>query len=88
MITAGIGRYGPFVKMGSTYANIPEDESVLEIGLNRAVALINEKQKKVKDKAAPGTELGATPSGRKTNYPERRSLRALCQAWSHQCNHP
>ena len=61
MITAGIGRYGPFVKMGSTYANIPEDESVLEIGLNRAVALINEKQKKVKDKAAPGTELGLHP---------------------------
>ncbi|MDA8603376.1 type I DNA topoisomerase [Alphaproteobacteria bacterium] len=61
MITAGIGRYGPFVKMGLTYANIPEDESVLEIGLNRAVALINEKQKKVKDKAAPGTELGLHP---------------------------
>ena len=61
MITAGVGRYGPFVKMGSTYANIPEDESVLEIGLNRAVALINEKQKKVKAKTAPGTKLGAHP---------------------------
>ena len=61
MITAGIGRYGPFVNMGSTYANIPEDESVFEIGLNRAVALINEKQKKVKDKGTPGTELGVHP---------------------------
>ena len=48
MVTAGIGRFGPFVKKGSTYANIPKDESVLEIGLNRAVALIVEKQSKMK----------------------------------------
>ncbi|MGB1160227.1 MAG: type I DNA topoisomerase [Alphaproteobacteria bacterium] len=65
MITAGIGRFGPFVKMGSTYANIPKDESVLEIGLNRAVALIVEKQEKVKAKGAPGTELGVHPSDEK-----------------------
>jgi len=65
MITAGIGRFGPFIKMGSTYANIPKDESVLEIGLNRAVALIVEKQEKVKAKGAPGTELGVHPSDEK-----------------------
>jgi DNA topoisomerase-1 len=41
-ITAGIGRYGPYVKHGSTYVSIPADESVLDIGLNRAVALIAE----------------------------------------------
>ena len=65
MITAGIGRFGPFVKLGTTYANIPKDESVLEIGLNRAVALIVEKQEKVKAKGAPGTELGIHPSDEK-----------------------
>jgi len=65
MITAGIGRFGPFVKLGTTYANIPKDESVLEIGLNRAVALIVEKQEKVKAKGAPGTELGMHPSDEK-----------------------
>ena len=65
MITAGIGRFGPFVKLGTTYANIPKDESVLEIGLNRAVALIVEKQEKVKAKGAPGTELGVHPSDEK-----------------------
>jgi DNA topoisomerase-1 len=41
-ITAGIGRYGPYVKHGSTYVSLPADESVLDIGLNRAVALIAE----------------------------------------------
>ncbi|MHA1599648.1 MAG: type I DNA topoisomerase [Alphaproteobacteria bacterium] len=41
-ITAGIGRYGPYVKHGPTYVSIPADESVLDIGLNRAVTLIAE----------------------------------------------
>ena len=38
---------------------------MLEIGLNRAVALIVEKQEKVKAKGAPGTELGMHPSDEK-----------------------
>ena len=42
-VTAGIGRYGPYVKRGSTYRSIPADEDVLTIGLNRAVTLIAEK---------------------------------------------
>jgi len=41
-ITAGIGRYGPYVKHGSTYVSVPADENVLDIGLNRAVTLIAE----------------------------------------------
>ena len=43
-ITAGIGRYGPWVRHGRTYAAIPADEDVLTIGLNRAVTLIAEKE--------------------------------------------
>jgi DNA topoisomerase-1 len=39
-ITAGIGRFGPYVKRGSTYKSIPADEDVLTIGLNRAVDLL------------------------------------------------
>jgi len=66
MITAGIGRFGPFVKKGSTYANIPKDESVLEIGLNRAVALIVEKEEKTKARGgSTGTEIGKHPSDEK-----------------------
>jgi DNA topoisomerase-1 len=41
MITAGIGRFGPYVKHGSNYVSLKEDD-VLTIGLNRAVTLIAE----------------------------------------------
>ncbi|WP_417308515.1 type I DNA topoisomerase [Devosia sp.] len=42
-ITAGIGRYGPFVLHDKTYANLPDVEEVFTVGLNRAVDLIAEK---------------------------------------------
>ncbi|MEX0921223.1 MAG: type I DNA topoisomerase [Rhodovibrionaceae bacterium] len=48
-IVAGIGRYGPYVKRGSTYKSLPNDDeplAVLEIGLNRAVALLAEAPKR------------------------------------------
>jgi len=41
-ILAGVGRFGPYVKHGTKYKSIPADESVLEIGMNRAVALLAE----------------------------------------------
>jgi DNA topoisomerase-1 len=41
-IVAGVGRFGPYVKHGSKYKTIPADESVLDIGMNRAVALLAE----------------------------------------------
>ncbi len=41
-ILAGVGRFGPYVKHGSKYKSIPADESVLDIGMNRAVALLAE----------------------------------------------
>ncbi|MSO71437.1 MAG: type I DNA topoisomerase [Alphaproteobacteria bacterium] len=45
-ITAGIGRFGPYVKHGSTYASVPDAREVLDIGVNRAVALIADKAKR------------------------------------------
>ncbi len=42
MIQAGIGRFGPFLKRGTLYANIPAGDEVLTIGLNRAVVLLAE----------------------------------------------
>ncbi|MEE2932930.1 MAG: type I DNA topoisomerase [Pseudomonadota bacterium] len=41
MITAGIGRFGPYIKHGSIYISLKEDD-VLSIGLNRAVTLFAE----------------------------------------------
>ena len=43
-IRAGIGRYGPWLRHEDTSAAIPADEDVLAIGINRAVALIADKE--------------------------------------------
>ena len=43
-ILAGIGRYGPWLRHEDTYAAIPADEDVLAIGINRAVALVTDKE--------------------------------------------
>jgi DNA topoisomerase-1 len=68
MIYAGIGRYGPYVQHGSTYANLPDAEEVFDVGLNRAVALLAEKLqgggRGGRGRAAPAAlkELGAHPA--------------------------
>ncbi len=41
-ITAGIGRYGPFLRHDGSYVSIPADDDVVTIGLNRAVSLLAE----------------------------------------------
>jgi len=64
MIEAAIGRYGPYVKHGKTYANLPSADEVFEIGLNRAVTLIAEKKANPRGRgqaAKPLRELGAHP---------------------------
>ncbi len=42
-ITAGLGRYGPFILHDGTYANVESIEDVFTIGLNRAVTVLAEK---------------------------------------------
>ncbi len=39
-IEAGIGRFGPFVKMGGIFASLDRDDDVLAVGLNRAVDVL------------------------------------------------
>ena len=68
MISAGIGRYGPFVLHDGTYANLETVEDVFSIGLNRAVTVLAEKKSKFangKGRAAPAAlkELGEHPDG-------------------------
>ena len=60
MVTAGLGRYGPFVKLGSTYASLSKDDDVLTIGLNRAVDLIVAQREK-RGGANAGVEIGKHP---------------------------
>ncbi len=47
-IEAGVGRFGPYVKMGAIYASLDRDDDVLHVGLNRAVDLIGKKQDSIR----------------------------------------
>lgn len=42
-IEAGIGRFGPYVKMGAVFGSLDRDDNVLALGLNRAVDLLAKK---------------------------------------------
>ncbi len=63
VILAGVGRFGPYVKHGPKYKSVPSDESVLDIGMNRAVALLAE-AKNPRGRAAvkPIRSIGNHPS--------------------------
>ncbi|WP_334175554.1 type I DNA topoisomerase, partial [Pseudoxanthobacter sp.] len=65
MITAGIGRFGPFINNAGVYANLPSVEDVFTVGINRAVTLLAEKKEKGgrgRGAAAPGRALGDHPT--------------------------
>lgn len=64
-ITAGIGRFGPFVRHEKTYASLEAGDEVFDVGLNRAVTLIAEKVAKGPSRrfgADPGKPLGEHPT--------------------------
>jgi DNA topoisomerase-1 len=64
-ITAGIGRFGPFVRHDKTYASLEAGDEVFDIGLNRAVTLIAEKALKGPSRrfgADPGKAIGDHPT--------------------------
>ena len=64
-ITAGVGRFGPFVRHIKTYASLEAGDDVYNVGLNRAVTLIAEKILKGPSKrfgADPGTPVGEYPA--------------------------
>jgi DNA topoisomerase-1 len=48
-IEAGVGRFGPYVKMGAIFASLDRDDDVLHIGLNRAMDLIGKKQDSIRN---------------------------------------
>ncbi|MSP02539.1 MAG: type I DNA topoisomerase [Acetobacteraceae bacterium] len=53
-IQVGIGRFGPYVRMGALFGSLDKDDDVLSIGINRAVDLIAKKMASVRT-------LGAHP---------------------------
>jgi DNA topoisomerase-1 len=69
-ILVNLGRYGPYVQHGKTYANLGKDDDVLEIGGNRAIDLIVAKESGVgngfrRGAADPGRVVGQDPESGK-----------------------
>ncbi len=66
MIEAGIGRFGPFIKHGSVYANIKDVDEVFTIGMNRAIEELAKKAARGGARtgaaATPLKELGEHPT--------------------------
>ena len=60
MITAAIGRFGPYIKLGGTYVSLKGDDDVLTIGLNRAIHLMANVPRK-----DPPREIGKHPKDKK-----------------------
>ena len=48
VMEAGIGRFGPYIRMGSIYASLDRDDDVLTVGANRAVDALQKKLESVR----------------------------------------
>lgn len=59
LIQAGVGRYGPFLKHGTSYTSLPEEDSVLDIGMNRAMEVLA--TAKPKGRGGSSRQLGEHP---------------------------
>lgn len=71
-IVTNLGRFGPYVKHLNTYASLPDENELFEVGLNRAVTLIAEKRAgkgggRGRQAVAPLKELGNHPDGQPIN---------------------
>ncbi|MFK4825667.1 type I DNA topoisomerase [Paenochrobactrum sp. BZR 588] len=67
MISAGIGRYGPYVMHDGAYANVENVDEVFTIGINRAVSVLADKASKgggrTRSTPAALATLGDHPDG-------------------------
>jgi DNA topoisomerase-1 len=67
MILAGIGRFGPYLKVGDRYQTLKGDDNVLDIGLNRAVVVLAEGKERQGRRGGPaGKILGKHPDDGKS----------------------
>ncbi|WP_225028597.1 type I DNA topoisomerase [Xinfangfangia pollutisoli] len=66
-VEAAIGRFGPYVKHGAVYANLPDVEEVFTIGMNRAIEVLAQKAARGgrggRVAAEPLRALGTHPDG-------------------------
>jgi len=62
-IVAGIGRFGAYIKHGTTFKSLGADDDVLTIGLNRAVVLLAEPSSGQRRGPQLVREIGPHPKG-------------------------
>jgi DNA topoisomerase-1 len=62
-ISAGIGRFGPYLKLGAAFVSLSADDDVLNLGLNRAVTVLAEAKGSGRRGPQLIRELGAHPDG-------------------------
>jgi DNA topoisomerase-1 len=48
-ITAGLGRFGPYVRAGTVFKSLDKDDDVLAVGMNRALALLADARSRVRE---------------------------------------
>lgn len=65
MISASLGRYGPYIVCDGKYANLESPDEIFTIGLNRAVTVLAEKQLK-----SGGGQAGAAALKTLGDHPE------------------
>ena len=76
-IEAGIGRFGPFVKMGGVFASLDKDDDVLAVGLNRAIDVLARKLASVRTMG--GHPKDKEPVLVRTSWPSRST--AISVSW-------
>ncbi len=66
-IEAGIGRFGPYVRMGAVFGSLDRDDDILAIGINRAVDVLARKLASVRS-LGPHPKDGEPVSVRKGRF--------------------
>ena len=84
-ITAGFGRFGPYVQHDGKYASLSGAEEVFTVGINRAVSLLAEKAASAASPRRHGDQGARRASrARRRGAGLERPLRPLRQAWQGQ----
>ncbi len=81
LIEVGIGRFGPYVRMGAIYQSLDRDDDVLALGLNRAMDLLAKKMASVRT-------LGTHPGDKQPVAVRKGRFGPFVQHGNHVANLP
>ena len=72
-ITAGIGRFGPYIKHQSTFTSLKKEDDVLTVSLGRALELLLEAANKPKTARSFGAKKKTAPKTTSKSPPKKKS---------------